>query len=97
MPWYKNKQLPQNVFTVYVGLSFQYPCLFCIFDRIGHNATIWYMNTIYSKIIEVENSNKKAALCTIIATKGSAPRKTGSKMIVYENGKIDGTIGGGAL
>lgn len=55
------------------------------------------MNNIYLKIIEVENSNKKAALCTIISTKGSAPRKTGSKMIVYETGKIDGTIGGGAL
>lgn len=55
------------------------------------------MNHIYSKIIEIENSNIKAALCTIIATKGSSPRKTGSKMIVYTNGKIDGTIGGGAL
>ena len=55
------------------------------------------MNTIYSKIIEIENSNTKAALCTIISTKGSAPRKTGSKMIVYETGKIAGTIGGGAL
>ncbi len=55
------------------------------------------MNHIYSKILEIENSNIKAALCTIIATKGSAPRKTGSKMIVYENGKINGTIGGGAL
>ena len=55
------------------------------------------MNHIYHKIIEIENSNAKAALCTIIATKGSAPRKTGSKMIVYENEKIAGTIGGGAL
>lgn len=55
------------------------------------------MNHIYSKIIEIENSNTKGALCTIIATKGSAPRKTGSKMIVYQNGKIAGTIGGGAL
>ena len=55
------------------------------------------MNHIYPKIIEIENSNTKAALCTIIATKGSAPRKTGSKMIVYQNGKITGTIGGGAL
>lgn len=55
------------------------------------------MNRIYPKIIDIENSNTKAALCTIIATKGSAPRKTGSKMLVYENGKIEGTIGGGAL
>ncbi len=55
------------------------------------------MNNIYQKILEIENGNTKAVLCTIVATKGSAPRKTGSKMIVYENGKIAGTIGGGAL
>lgn len=55
------------------------------------------MTSIYQKITEVENSNKKAALCTIVMTKGSAPRKTGAKMLVYINGSIDGTIGGGAL
>ena len=55
------------------------------------------MSSIYNKILEIENGNTKAALCTIVSTKGSAPRKTGSKMIVYENGKIIGTIGGGAL
>lgn len=69
-------------------------CFFCIFVRIVFLVTL---NNIYNKIIEIESSNKKAALCTIISTKGSAPRKTGSKMIVYENGKINGTIGGGAL
>jgi xanthine dehydrogenase accessory factor len=55
------------------------------------------VNTIYRKIIHIENSNRKAALCTIITTKGSTPRKTGAKMLVYVNGKIEGTIGGGAL
>lgn len=39
----------------------------------------------------------RVALCTVIATKGSAPRKTGAKMLVYDNGSIDGSIGGGAL
>lgn len=53
--------------------------------------------SLYSKILQIENSDTKAALCTIINTKGSAPRKTGSKMIVYQNGTIAGTIGGGAL
>ncbi len=55
------------------------------------------MKGFYQYIIEIENSNKKAVLCTVIATKGSTPRKSGSKMIVFENGKIVGTIGGGAL
>jgi len=55
------------------------------------------MGSIYKKIVEIENSNTKAVVCTIIATRGSVPRKTGSKMIVYHDGTIDGTIGGGAL
>lgn len=55
------------------------------------------MQNIYTKIIEVENGNQKAALCTIIDVKGSAPRKVGAKMLVMQNGTITGTIGGGAL
>jgi len=55
------------------------------------------VSSIFQKIIEVENGKLKAALCTIITTKGSAPRKTGAKMIVYENSTIAGTIGGGSL
>ena len=35
------------------------------------------------------------AVVTIIETKGSTPRKSGAKMIVYEDGAIEGTIGGG--
>jgi xanthine dehydrogenase accessory factor len=55
------------------------------------------VNNIFQKIIEVENGKLKAALCTIITTKGSAPRKMGAKMLVYQNGIIAGTIGGGSL
>ncbi|CAN5246702.1 XdhC/CoxI family protein [soil metagenome] len=43
------------------------------------------------------NGEQKSALCIIVETKGSSPRKTGAKMIVYEDGSIKGTIGGGAL
>lgn len=55
------------------------------------------MSSLYQKIINIENSGVIAAVCTIISTKGSAPRKTGAKMLVYKNGSIDGSIGGGAL
>ena len=37
------------------------------------------------------------AICTIAEVKGSAPRRVGAKMLVFENGKIHGTIGGGNL
>jgi len=55
------------------------------------------MEGIYSIIAEIENSTQKAALCLIVNTKGSTPRKMGAKMVVLENGKIFGTIGGGTL
>lgn len=37
----------------------------------------------------------KKATVTVIETKGSTPRKAGAKMIVYEDGLTEGTIGGG--
>jgi xanthine dehydrogenase accessory factor len=52
---------------------------------------------ILSRIAEIRNSGKNAALCIIVYTKGSSPRKTGSKMIVFEDGSSEGTIGGGSL
>jgi xanthine dehydrogenase accessory factor len=36
-----------------------------------------------------------AALATIVNTKGSTPRKAGSRMLIYGDGRIVGTIGGG--
>ena len=37
----------------------------------------------------------KKALVTIVETKGPTPRKAGANMIVYEDGTVFGTIGGG--
>ncbi len=55
------------------------------------------MKNIYEKILEAQRETVRSALCTIVSTRGSTPRKTGAKMIVYETGKIFGTIGGGNL
>ena len=35
------------------------------------------------------------ALVTVVQTRGSVPRAAGSKMLVYADGKVSGTIGGG--
>ena len=40
-------------------------------------------------------ADQKKAVITILSSKGSTPRKAGAKMIVYETGMIQGTIGGG--
>lgn len=50
---------------------------------------------IINRIIAIKGSTQKAALATVIRTKGSTPRKVGAKMIVYSDGFIEGTIGGG--
>ena len=55
------------------------------------------MNNIFLEINNCINAGKKAALCIVVNTNGSTPRKAGAKMIVYENGDISGTIGGGEL
>ena len=41
------------------------------------------------------DSEKRAVLATITKKTGSAPRGAGARMIVYEDGTITGTIGGG--
>ncbi|MBI9067771.1 MAG: XdhC family protein [Salinivirgaceae bacterium] len=55
------------------------------------------MNSIYKKLTQIEKSGEQAALCIVIESNGSTPRKASAKMIVYENGTIFGTIGGGNL
>jgi xanthine dehydrogenase accessory factor len=55
------------------------------------------MQNILANIKEIINSGKKSALCIIVETKGSTPGKTGAKMIVFEDGTVEGTVGGGAL
>jgi len=52
---------------------------------------------IYSKLSEIEQTGMQAVLCVVIETKGSTPRHAGSKMIVYPDGRTDGTVGGGEL
>ena len=50
---------------------------------------------LFKRALLIQEGGEKAALATIIRTKGSTPRKTGSKMIVFSSGEIEGTIGGG--
>jgi len=53
--------------------------------------------SVYKQIEIALKQQQTVALCTITATKGSTPRKVGTKMLVYETGNIFGTVGGGNL
>jgi xanthine dehydrogenase accessory factor len=55
------------------------------------------MLEIYRALAELENTGESAALCIIVHTQGSTPRHVGSKMLVYPDGRVLGTIGGGEL
>ncbi len=55
------------------------------------------MDDVYNALAELKRNGTSGALCTIIKTKGSTPRKEGSKMLVFENGSIVGTVGGGEV
>lgn len=55
------------------------------------------MQSIFSKAEELKNEQTQAAICIVVDTKGSTPRKQGAKMIVYADGGIFGTIGGGSI
>ncbi|MCI0519935.1 MAG: XdhC family protein [Chloroflexi bacterium] len=52
---------------------------------------------IYQSIVELEAKNEAGVLCTIVRSRGSTPRRTSSKMLVYPDGSICGTVGGGEM
>ena len=52
---------------------------------------------IYEELERAIAENKDVVLCCITETKGSAPRKTGSKMLVFHDRSIIGSVGGGSV
>jgi xanthine dehydrogenase accessory factor len=52
---------------------------------------------VYQVAIDLLDKQEKAALSTIISSKGSLPMSEKSKMLVTPEGKIIGTVGGGCL
>lgn len=50
---------------------------------------------LLSELIAAREARRPFAVVTVAATTGSVPRAAGSKMFVYADGRISGTIGGG--
>jgi xanthine dehydrogenase accessory factor len=53
--------------------------------------------TVFQALEELESNKQAAALCVIVRSQGSTPRGVGSKMIVYPDQTIVGTVGGGEV
>lgn len=52
---------------------------------------------IYQAILHAKEHGQAVVLATITADRGSVPRHAGTKMLVYPDGSIKGTIGGGEM
>ncbi len=52
---------------------------------------------LYEEIVQLRSKGFRAALATVIRHKGATPRKDSAKMLVYEDGRQLGTIGGGSM
>ena len=55
------------------------------------------VSDIYQKIAGLLSEGRSLALASVIRVEGSAPRRAGAKMVVCEDGRSYGTIGGGCL
>src|SRR2546423_2775527 len=50
---------------------------------------------VFAAVADALERGESAALVTIVATTGSTPQRVGAKMLVFGDGRIVGTIGGG--
>jgi xanthine dehydrogenase accessory factor len=55
------------------------------------------MREVLQAVLRAEELGEPAALVTVVATEGSTPQKAGARMVVYPDGRIVGTIGGGCI
>ena len=52
-------------------------------------------DAFFAELAEARQARRPCAVVTVAATRGSVPREAGSKMLVYADGSVSGTIGGG--
>ena len=64
-------------------------------SRDGRNSA--WPRDLLRAIVDSGEKGVPRALATVVARRGSAPRGTGARMLVWPDGRILGTIGGGLL
>lgn len=50
---------------------------------------------VYRELARRLAAGEAVALATVVGSRGSTPRKPGTKMLVYTDGQLEGTVGGG--
>lgn len=52
---------------------------------------------IFKEIVRLRQAGEDAVLATVVNTEASSPGRVSFKMLVYPDGHIQGTVGGGLL
>jgi len=52
---------------------------------------------IFERVLTMQSKGEYGVLVTVVRADGSTPRKVGTRMLVFEDGSILGTIGGGQV
>ena len=55
------------------------------------------MTEIWRALLAAADAGEPVALATVVGVNGSAPRASGARMVVWPDGRIVGTIGGGQI
>ena len=55
------------------------------------------MTPVWARVLAGLDRHDRVAMVTVAATRGSAPREAGARLIVHPDGGFTGTIGGGTL
>lgn len=55
------------------------------------------MDNIFIKAGDIYKDSRGSAMCIVTSNSGSVPGKIGAKMVVFDDGTIEGTVGGGAV
>src|SRR5258708_9974843 len=66
-------------------------------DRDGLWWTHGMRTTVFQALAEAGRTQEPVALGIISGVKGSSPQKVGAKALFYNDGRIQGTLGGGCL
>src|SRR6266849_1370890 len=52
---------------------------------------------IYIEIKRRIEQGSRAAMATVVKTRGSTPQQVGAKMVIFDDGSFIGTVGGGCV
>ena len=52
---------------------------------------------LYSAIASATRNGERVVMATVTGTRGSTPQQRGAKMLFFQNGEAQGTVGGGCI